>query len=196
MSYAQAVQGVKVTWVCEWPGFLYASFGPQRDVCKGPAGPSAGKTPSGRGFLLLYYYYFFLKRHLKFEECELKANGSRHPAFVWGLPWVRGCLASSKLSFSHSVARLCPILCYSMDCSTPGFPVYHWLRKPAQTHVGDAIGLVMPSNHLILCCPLLLLPSILPSIRDFSNESALHIMWPKYQLQHQSFQWIFRVDFL
>ena len=39
---------------------------------------------------------------------------------------------------------------------------------------------VMPSNHLILCCPLLLLPSIFPSIRVFSNESALHIKWPKY----------------
>ena len=38
----------------------------------------------------------------------------------------------------------------------------------------------MPSNHLILCCPLLLLPSIFPCIRVFSNESALHIMWPKY----------------
>ena len=39
---------------------------------------------------------------------------------------------------------------------------------------------VMPSNHLILCCPLLSLPSIFPSIRVFSNESALHIRWPKY----------------
>ena len=39
---------------------------------------------------------------------------------------------------------------------------------------------VMPSNHLILCCPLLLLPSISPNIRVFSNESALHIRWPKY----------------
>ena len=43
-----------------------------------------------------------------------------------------------------------------------------------------SIKLVMPSNHLILCCPLLLLPSIFPSIRVFSNESALHIRWPKY----------------
>ena len=43
-----------------------------------------------------------------------------------------------------------------------------------------SIGLVMPSNHLIHSCPLLLLPSIFPSIRVFSNESALHIMWPKY----------------
>ena len=43
-----------------------------------------------------------------------------------------------------------------------------------------SIESVMPSNHLILCCPLLLLPSILPSIRVFSNESALRIRWPKY----------------
>ena len=53
-----------------------------------------------------------------------------------------------------------------------------------------SIQSVMESNHLILCCPLLLLPSILPNIRVFSNESVLHIRWPKYlelQLQHQSF---------
>ena len=60
--------------------------------------------------------------------------------------------------------------------------------------------LMMPSNHLIHCCPLLLLPSIFPSIRVFSNESALCIRWPKYwsfiQLQHQSFQWMLRIDFL
>ena len=43
-----------------------------------------------------------------------------------------------------------------------------------------SIELVMPSNHLILCRPLLLLTSIFPSIRDFSNESVLHIRWPKY----------------
>ena len=57
----------------------------------------------------------------------------------------------------------------------------------------------MPSNHLILGRPLLLLPSIFPSIRVFSNKSVLCIRWPKYwelQLQHHSFQWIFRTDFL
>ena len=52
------------------------------------------------------------------------------------------------------------------------------------------IGSVMPSNHLILCCPLLLLPSIFPSIRVFSNESALHQVAKvlEFQLRHQSFQ--------
>ena len=57
---------------------------------------------------------------------------------------------------------------------------------------------VMSPNHFILCLPLLFLPSILPSIRAFSSESALWMRWPKiweFQLQHQSFQWIFRVDF-
>ena len=58
---------------------------------------------------------------------------------------------------------------------------------------------VMPCSHLILCCLFLLLPTIFPSIRVFSNESALCIWWPKvleFQLQHQSFQLIFRTDFL
>ena len=69
------------------------------------------------------------------------------------------------------------MLCNPMDCSTPGFPVLHHLPKLAQTHVhrvGDAIQSSHPS------CPLLLLPSIFPSIRVFFNESALHIRWPKY----------------
>ena len=58
---------------------------------------------------------------------------------------------------------------------------------------------VMPSNHLLLCHLLLLLPSIFPSMRDFTDELALCIRWPKVlelQLQHQSFQWIFRTDLL
>ena len=60
-----------------------------------------------------------------------------------------------------------------------------------------SIELVMPSKHLVLCRPLLLLPSIFPSIRVFSNESLLCIRWPKYwAFKHESFQWIFRTDFL
>ena len=63
-----------------------------------------------------------------------------------------------------------------MDCSMPGLPVHHQLPEFTQTQVHES---VMPSNHLILCCPLLL-PSVFPSIRVFSNESALRIRWPKY----------------
>ena len=73
-----------------------------------------------------------------------------------------------------SVTQVCLTLCDPMDCSTPGLPVHHQLPKFTQTES------VMPSNHLILCRPLLLLPSIFPSIGVFSNESALHIRWSKY----------------
>ena len=62
-----------------------------------------------------------------------------------------------------------------MDCSTPGFSVLHCLPELAQT-----IESVTPSNHLIRCRPLLLLPSIFPRIRVFSEVLALHIRWPKY----------------
>ena len=72
-----------------------------------------------------------------------------------------------------SVSRLCPAFCDLMDC-TPGFPVSQSLLQFM------SIESVIPSNHLILCCSLLLLPSIFLSIRVFLNESALWIRWPKY----------------
>ena len=75
------------------------------------------------------------------------------------------------------VAQLCPTLCDPMDCSMQSLPIHHQLPEFTQTHVIES---VMPSNHLILCCPLLLSSSIFPSIRVFSNETVLHIRWPKY----------------
>ena len=64
-----------------------------------------------------------------------------------------------------------------MNCVVPGLPVHHQLQSPPKAM---SIESVMPSNHLILCRPLLLLPLIFLSIRVFSNESALCIRWPKY----------------
>ena len=66
---------------------------------------------------------------------------------------------------------------WTISWSTTGFSVHHQLPEPAQTHMHWS---VMPSNHLILCHPLFLLPLIFPNIRVFSNESVLHIRWPKY----------------
>ena len=80
------------------------------------------------------------------------------------------------LQFS-SAAQSCLTLCKPMDCSMLDFPVHHQLSELVQTHV-HWVG--MPSNHLILCRPLLPSPSIFPSLRVFSNESDLHIRWPKY----------------
>ena len=71
------------------------------------------------------------------------------------------------------VAQSCPTLCDPMNHNTPGHLVHHHLPQFTQTHM-------MPSSHLILCHPLLLLPPIPPSIKVFSNESALHMRWPKY----------------
>ena len=65
-----------------------------------------------------------------------------------------------------------------MGCSMPGFPVLHCLLEFAQTHVHKSV--MMPSKYLVLCCPLLLLPPIFPSISVVSNETALHIRGPLY----------------
>ena len=74
-------------------------------------------------------------------------------------------------------AQSCLTLCKSMNCSTPGFPDLYNFRSLLKLM---SIESVMPSNLLILCHPLLLLSSIFPNIRVFSNESVLHIRWPKY----------------
>ena len=86
-----------------------------------------------------------------------------------------------------SVTQSCLTLCNHMDCSAPGFPVHHQPRSLIKLM---SIESVMPSNHLIFCHPLFLLPSVFPSIKVFSSESVLHISWPilKLQHQHQSFQ--------
>ena len=85
---------------------------------------------------------------------------------VFETPWTAACQAFLSITNSQSLLKLM------------------------------SIESVMPSNHLILCCPLLLLLSIFPCIRVFSNESVLSVRWPKYWSQHQSFQWTFRTAFL
>ena len=81
----------------------------------------------------------------------------------------------ASVQFS-SVAQSCPTLCDPKNCSTPGLPVHH-SRSSLKLM---SIELVTPFSHLILCRPLLLLPPIPPSVTVFSNESTLHMRWPKY----------------
>ena len=86
------------------------------------------------------------------------------------------CYPGMFMFYCCSVTQSCLTFCDPMDCSIPGFPVLYHLAELAQTHIhwiGDA-------NHLILRCPLLLLPSIFPDIRVFSSESGFCIRWPKY----------------
>ena len=82
----------------------------------------------------------------------------------------------SSVQFS-SVAQSCPTLCNPMNHSMPGLPVYHQLRRSLRL---TSIESVMPSSHLMLSRPLLLLPPLPPSIRVFSSESTLRMRWSKY----------------
>ena len=166
----------------------------------GPGGPSSNPPPASTGCVALgqstnLSEYLFSHLQKEFHNMYLTkwpweflfdlkyTEGKRLEAIVSGCsvqslsrawlfvtPWTAALQASLSITNSQSLLRL------------------------------TSIESVMPSNHLILCRPLLL-PSIFPSIRVFSNESVLHIRWPNFshlegQLQHQSFQWIFRTDLL
>ena len=108
-------------------------------------------------------------------EKEMATHSS---ILAWEIPWTEepdGLQSISSVHFSHSVLSdsLPPhgLQHARPPCPSPTLRVYPKLMS---------IESVMPSNHLILCCPLLLLPSIFPSIRVYLNELALCIRWPKY----------------
>ena len=130
------------------------------------------------------------------EQSDCRACSPHGPCYVAPIIATVEGWSGNEVQLS-SVTQSCPTLCDPIDWCLPGFPVHHQRLELAQTHV---LQLVMPSNHLILCHPLLLLYSTFPRIRVSSKESVLRITWPKKwmkpQLQHQSFQWIFRTDFL
>ena len=122
-------------------------------------------------------------RSLMGWEDPLEEGMATHSSILaWTIPWTEepGRLQSmgsqSSVQFS-SFAQPCPTLCDPMNHSTPGLPVHHQLQESTQTHV-HRVGDAIQSSHSLL--PLLLLPSIFPSIRVFSNESTLSIRWPKY----------------
>ena len=111
-------------------------------------------------FILMHLLFSYLYSHYKWRTLSF------------------GCTAYKyfpSLSVS-SVTQSCPTLCDPMNRSTPGLPVHHNSRSSLKLM---SIESVMPSNHLILCRPLFLLPPVPPSIRVFSNESTLHMRWPK-----------------
>ena len=108
-----------------------------------------------------------------------------------------------RVQFS-SVAQSCPALCNPMNCSTPGFPVYHQLLELAQTHIHWVVDAIQPSHPLISSLPSnpLSLPSPAFNLAQhpglFQWVTSLHQMAKvlELQLEHQFFQWIFRTDLL
>ena len=113
--------------------------------------------------------------------------------FTWICHESQRPLNGSKFS---SVAQLCPTLCDPKDCSTPGFPIYHQLPELAQTHVHWVSDAIQPSHPLASPSP--------PVFNLFQHQGLFQWVSSSHQvakvlelqLQHQSFQWIFRTDLL
>ena len=134
---------------------------------------------------------------LKIKSDDNSSNISRtewNAYFDWHFE-ASQCYQESKIaSLQNRISRFSSVqfscsVVYSLrphESHTPGLPVHHQLQEFTQTHVhqvSDAIQPshpLMPSSHLILCCPLFLLPPIPPSIRVFSSESTLCMRWRKY----------------
>ena len=100
--------------------------------------------------ITLFIFFFFFKCREKWQDLQFSSVQLLSRVWLFVTPWIAACQTSLSITNSQSSLKLM------------------------------FIELVMPSSHLILCHPLLLLPPIPPSIRVFSNESALHIRWPKY----------------
>ena len=142
---------------------------------------------------------------LQLEGTSPQARAASHPA--WGqapsseaniqrlVDARHGPLQFSSVQFS-SVAQSCPTLCNPMDCSTPGLPVHHQLPKFTQTHIHWVSDAIQPSHPLSSSSP----PALnLSQHQDlFKWVSSLHLVAKllEFQLQHQSFQWVLRIDFL
>ena len=122
--------------------------------------------------------------------------------FLWHLWWNLGNFRKwgsasnpDKRAQFSSVTQLCPTLCDPMDCSIPGFPVYHQLPELTQTHVHQVCDAIQPSHPLSS-------PSLAFSLSQHqglfqlvgSSHRVAKVL--EFQFQHQSFQWIFRTDFL
>ena len=114
----------------------------------------------------------------KVLEFQLQISpSSKHSGLIsFRMDWLDHLAVQGTLK-SLQLLSCVQLFYYPMDCSMPGLPVHHQLPILVKLL---SIESMMPSNHLVPCCPLFLLPSIFPSIRVFSRESVLHIRWPKY----------------
>ena len=113
--------------------------------------------------VIIIFYFLKLKEHL---TNRFYFGGSKITVDSECSHEIKRCLLLGRKEGSLG-AQSCPTLCNPLDCSTPDFPVHH---RSESLFKFMSIKSVMPSNHLILCHPLLFLPSIFPSIQVFSNE--------------------------
>ena len=145
-----------------------------------------------------------------------KAMATHSSTLAWRIPWTQepgGLLSVGSHRVGHdwsdlaaaaylklllspccSVTKLCLTLCAPTDCSTPGFPVLHYLPEFAQTHV-HWVGAIQPSHPLLLPSPSALHLSQHEGLFQWVGSSHQVAEVLALQLQHQSLQWIFRVNF-
>ena len=150
----------------------------------------AGVSPSSTGLSFSVYFAVSFVSCLKVSEIFVLPSLSFHDFFT-----QKANFCSYFIKLLSSATQSCPTLCNPMDCSMPGLPVHHQLLELAQTHVHRVRDALQPSP--------LLSPS--PPAFNFSKPQGL-FQWVtslhqvakvlEFQLQHQSFQWIFRTDFL
>jgi len=148
------------------------------------------KDGTGKG--IKYSNIYFGKAFLKSRNM-LIFTVNRHIMFQGENNTDRSTLLYTQFS---SVAQSCPTLCNPMDYSTPAFPVHHQLPEHTQTHihwVGDA---VQPSHPLLSSSPPAFNPSQYQSLFQWVSSLHQEAKVLELQLQHHSFQWIFRTDFL
>ena len=131
---------------------------------------------------------------LSMKDSLEKEMATHSSILAWRIPWIWGAWWTRVQS--SSVIQSCPTLCDPMDYSMPGFPVHHQLLGFTQTHVHWVGGAIQPSHPLSSPFP----PTFNLSQHQglFKWVSSLHQVAKvlEFQLQHQSFQWIFRTDFL
>ena len=148
-------------------------------------------------FFLIYFILFFF---------SLKLSLLLTSWFAYSDLWFKSLLIlnytvkaaftlSTAFQFS-SVAQLCPTLCDTMNHSTPGFPVRHWLLEFTQTHVHQVGDAIQPSHPLSSPSPLAFNLSQYQGLFKWVSSSHQMAKVSEFQLQHQSLQWIFRTDFL
>ena len=112
-----------------------------------------------------------------------------------GVPFKRNEMINTTLLIS-SVVQLCLTLCHRTDCSTPGFPIHYQLPKPTQIHVHCISDAIQPSHPLLSPTPPAFNLSLHQGLFQWVSSSHQVAKLFKFQLHHQSFQWIFRTDLL
>ena len=138
---------------------------------------------------------------LVWEDPLEKRKATHSSILAWRFTWTMSMglqtVGHNWRTFTFSsVSQSCPTLCHPMDCSTPGFPIHHQLPEFTQIHVHRVSDTIQPSHPLSSPSSPTFNLSQHQGIVKWDNSSHQVAKALEFQLQHQSFQWIFRIDFL